>query len=215
MIKDISGQKFGRLTVHSLVGVNKNKAAVWSCRCDCGNLVEAIGFNLRNGNTKSCGCLLKEFATNLNLAHGHAAEISGNKSPTYRTWRSMINRCYRPQEDSYQYYGGKGITVCDRWRNSFADFLSDMGERPQGKTLDREESNGNYEPSNCRWADAKTQSRNRGKSKNNKSGYQNVHWRKNRWLVLFSIDGKKKYFGSFTDVDAAGAVANEVRRLRA
>lgn len=92
------------------------------------------------------------------IRHGHAS--NGELSPTYRTWRSMMLRCDHPSQDSYQYYGERGITVCDRWRDSFESFLADMGERPDGKSIDRVDVNGNYEPGNCRWATASEQRRN-------------------------------------------------------
>lgn len=91
-------------------------------------------------------------------AHGHATR--GAKSPTYRAWESMLGRCERPSAGGYEFYGGRGIAVCERW-HKFENFLADMGERPDGMTLDREESNGNYEPGNCRWATRKVQNRNR------------------------------------------------------
>lgn len=212
MIKDISGLVFGKVTVLSYAGNNKHGAAVWNCSCSCGRTKEIVGFHLRNGRTRSCGCLVKETSSRVNLHHGHTANMGGHKSPTYRTWRSMINRCYREQEDSYRYYGGKGITVCSKWRESFSAFLEDMGERPDGRTIDRIRSEENYEPGNCRWSDAKTQASNKGMQKNNTSGYKNVIWRKNRWLVLLQVAGEKKYFGSFTDIDLAAKAAEEARR---
>lgn len=124
----------------------------------------------------------------------------------------MMIRCYRPQEDSYKYYGAKGITVCERWK-SYENFLADLGERPDGMTLDRVDSLGMYEPGNCRWSDAKTQSRNRGLHINNTSGAKNVSWIKSyqRWRVAFCIEGKKTYFGHFQDFSEAMAEAERVR----
>lgn len=211
-MKNIAGLKFGRLLAISHSGFDKHRNALWNCVCDCGKQTVANGNRMRTGRVKSCGCLVAETSRVLNLIHGHASTLGNSKSPTYRTWRSMINRCYREKEDSYRYYGGKGITVCQKWRESFSAFLMDMGERPDGCTIGRIRSEDNYEPGNCRWSDAKTQASNKGMQKNNTSGYKNVIWRKNRWLVLLQIDGEKKYFGSFTDVDLAGKVAGEARR---
>lgn len=97
--------------------------------------------------------------THFNTKHGHASR--GGKTPTYKVWMSMIRRCTMPSQDSYKLYGGRGIKVCDRWLNSYAAFLEDMGERPDGASLDRINSNGHYEPDNCRWASMKEQQRNR------------------------------------------------------
>lgn len=212
MIIDIAGKKFGRLAAQNCVGRNKHGAAVWSCLCDCGNQYEVVSHDLRKGHTQSCGCLRKEVAAKTNLVHGHTAYKGLRKSSTYTVWQNMISRCYNSRAGSYPNYGGKGITVCDRWRSSFINFLSDMGERPESLSIDRKDSGGNYEPGNCRWADDKIQANNKGMQKNNTSGYKNVHWRKNRWVVVFKPDGKMNYFGSFIDVHEAGRKADEVRR---
>lgn len=96
------------------------------------------------------------------IIHGHA--VSGYLTPTYISWRSMKQRCYDPGSTQYHWYGERGITVCDEWRNDYGQFLADMGERPEGLTLDRINPDGNYEPSNCRWATAQEQARNRSQS---------------------------------------------------
>jgi hypothetical protein len=114
--------------------------------------------NLRHGASRSCGCLRKE-KSKFKGAHGHASHLSG-RSPTFISWSSMVSRCTNSKQNSYALYGGAGITICERW-HSFANFLSDMGERPAGLTLDRINPSGNYEPSNCRWADWFTQGGNR------------------------------------------------------
>ena len=187
--------------------MNKHGAALWNCVCDCGNECVKIGFQLTSGKTKSCGCLRGTGA----IVHGHAS--AGRKSPTYSSWRSMIGRCYNRAYDSYEFYGGKGVVVCDEWKGCFEAFLRDMGERPAGTTIDRLDSSGDYEPSNCRWATAEQQAHNRGDYKTNKSGARNVHWRKNRWIVVIKKGGKSHYFGSFTDVDAAAIAASDGRAL--
>lgn len=153
------GDKFGRLLVVGIEPKRRGDAEV-RCRCDCGNERTIRSTPLRN-RAQSCGCLGRERASAQCLAratHGHAR--SGAATRTYRTWENMIRRCYSVKCRNYSGYGGRGITVCDRWRDSFANFLADMGERPEGLTLDRRDNNGNYTPDNCRWATLAQQRKN-------------------------------------------------------
>lgn len=144
---DITGQRFGRLVVLRLhrrgsSGIHSR----WSCLCDCGRARIASGRSLRIGRTTSCGCG--------RIAHGQWG------SPTYKSWHMMIQRCSNSKYDKWAYYGGRGISVCERWKN-FQNFLTDMGERPIGTSLDRyPNNNGNYELTNCRWATPKQQQNN-------------------------------------------------------
>lgn len=156
---DLTGKSFGRLRVISyggfvLQGVKKRvKVHRWNCICSCGRKAEVSGVNLRTGVTQSCGCL----AVERNGARTHGK----TKTPTHNSWRAMIERCYNKNNSHYKNYGGRGIVVYAPWRGSFEAFLLDMGERPPGKTLDRfPYNNGNYEPSNCRWAEKNEQIRN-------------------------------------------------------
>jgi hypothetical protein len=130
---------------------------MWLCQCECGNTVVVNGNALRRGNTRSCGCLQKDEASLRRRTHG----MKG--TPTYRSWVAMKNRCTNPRQDNYGRYGARGIAVCDRWlgEGGFDAFLYDMGERPEGTTLDRIDPDGNYEPANCRWATAEEQERNK------------------------------------------------------
>lgn len=153
-IIEMVGEKFGRLTVREFAGI-KGRKAIWLCDCDCGKSHSAVGSNIRNGQTQSCGCLQRETTGRLKLSHGKC------KSPTYRSWASIKSRCYNPNQQCYEKYGAIGIRMCDRWLESFENFLEDMGERPEGMTLDRENPFGDYEPWNCRWATAETQSLNK------------------------------------------------------
>lgn len=134
---------------------------IYVCKCFCGNTCNLQGDRIRNKHTKSCGCLKR--TQRLNLSHGH--KLERYKSPTYCSWICMKDRCYNKNHDRYRWYGAKGVGVCDEWKTNFVQFLNDMGERPEGKTLDRINPRGNYEPSNCRWATSKEQSLNKRKGK--------------------------------------------------
>lgn len=149
-VKDLTGQRFGRLKVLRFVGVNALRKAVWACTCDCGALHPAVGSSLLRGHTRSCGCLVKD----MHLTHGATG------TTTHRTWLAMRARCNNPKHADYPNYGGRGIKVCARWR-AFENFLADMGERPKGMSIERRKVNGNYTPRNCEWATPQQQSSNR------------------------------------------------------
>lgn len=142
---DISGMRFGLYLVIRQAGA-KDGNARWLCRCECGRERVVAGHALRRGESRSCGCAQR---------HGEM------KNRSYRVWVAMKGRCLNPTNKDYKYYGARGITVCHRWRTSFLNFLADMGERPEGMSLDRINNDGHYEPSNCRWATAHEQGGNR------------------------------------------------------
>ena len=128
-----------------------------------------------------------------------------SNSKEYFIWAEMRYRCFNSKNNAFKNYGGRGITVCDRWNNSFLAFYEDMGEKPEGMSLDRIDNNGNYEPSNCRWADRKTQQRNQRKKSTNKSGVKGVFWHKGlgKWRAMITVDYKNISLGCYSDLKDA------------
>lgn len=148
---DRTGQRFGRLTVIRLgEKIKGSKLSQWVCRCDCGIEKTVQGGHLQQGHTLSCGCYARQRTSEARKTHG---ESRHGHSPEYTVWLSMKARCLYKSMDSYYLYGGRGITVCKRWMNSFENFLADMGRRPSMEhSIERLDGNKNYEPGNCKWA---------------------------------------------------------------
>lgn len=169
--KDLIGKKFGRLIVIKRIENEKKGNTRWLCKCDCGNIKKALGWHLNAGHTKSCGCLQKERASKAGKTHGHRSNRCISK--TYNTWVHLHQRCNNPNNKDYKYYGGRGITICDRW-SKFENFLADMGKAPRDLTLDRKNNYGNYEPDNCRWTTRIKQSRNSRQTKLNSIRVKNI-----------------------------------------
>jgi hypothetical protein len=152
---DLTGHRYGRLVVLERNG-HIGTATAWKCRCDCGTEGTWRGNSLRTGLTTSCGCYHKERASEANITHGMT------DSPEFNTWLHILQRCTNPNVERYDNYGGRGISVCSRWTDSFKAFYEDMGPRPGPEySIERDDVHGNYEPGNCRWATEFEQSRNR------------------------------------------------------
>lgn len=163
-LRDLTGQSFGRLTVLS-VGERRGRKRYWNCRCDCGTEKAVHGDHLKAGRSRSCGCLNRESQRASFQKHGGAPAVKTERHPLYGTWCSMKTRCFNERAWQYRYYGGRGISVCPEWRDDFARFAADVGERPPGTTLDRLDPDGDYNPGNVRWATSKEQRQNRRRAK--------------------------------------------------
>lgn len=159
-VDDLTGQKFGRLTaLHR--SANKGRRTQWKWRCDCGNLLIADPSKVKAGHTASCGCLW----TDRCVKHRHGHNANGEQSRTYKAWVNMRSRVNPDIAQYWENYAARGISVCERWQSDFSAFLADMGECPAGKSLDRINNDGNYEPTNCRWASPSEQSANTRRTK--------------------------------------------------
>lgn len=197
---DRTGLRYSRLTVIGLSDrierqTNGCYKRFWNCRCDCGKEVEVCSGNL-TGHTQSCGCLQLERIGEALYKHG-AGETS-----EYRTWSAMRRRCYDKNDKGYKNYGGRGISVCDRWNSSFVNFFSDMGERPKGLSLERVDNNGNYCPENCKWGTKLEQIRNRRTTRRLEVNGENLtveEWSKKTGLEYDTIIKRISYGWSAVD----------------
>lgn len=197
---DITGLKFGRLTVTAFVGRDKHRNLVWVCACDCGKECEVVGNALRSGHTRSCGCLRREVtaASKRALKHGLSSH------PLYKTWVNIMNRCYNESTPDYAHYGARGITVCERWHDP-ATFIAEVSPRPTpAHTVDRIDVDGNYEPSNFRWATRQEQARNLRAHKRPNVGIS--RHRDGRFVASIPVDGKRKHLGLFNAIEDAREV---------
>lgn len=184
---DLTGQKFSRLTVLEYLGNSH-----WKCKCDCGTVRAFLAPSLKNGNTKSCGCYrverCREHGATAQLRHGQGR---GNGTAEYRCWGQMLTRCRNPKSVNYPRYGARGITVCERWL-TFENFFADVGPRPSdAHSIDRIDVNGNYEPSNVRWAT--TTQQNRNTTFNRKITIDGVQKPLSEWLVDYGTNRKTFY----------------------
>ena len=194
-IKNLTGQRFGKLVVINQSNERKKGRVCWYCKCDCGGEIITQGRYLQSGGTKSCGCLLKEKVTKHGLG----------KSRAYSSWHDMLRRCYNPKNHNYEYYGEKGIKVCERWW-SFENFYEDMGEKPEGFTLERINNNKDYFPDNCRWASWKDQMQNRR--------FKGYYWDEatQKWKAKISCNYKVIHLGSFDTPEEARQAYLEAKK---
>lgn len=190
---DISGQRFGRLTVIERdyeVKPHTRQRTFWHCVCDCGKKFSAESRNLRRGDYQSCGCFQKDGARQRLTTHGMT------NTKVFRIWQGMQARCYNPNNKKFPIYGGRGIKVCDRWLESFENFFADMGHPQPHESIDRMNNDGDYCPENCRWTDNKTQQRNT---------------RRNHFLVL---GGESKTIAEWSEITGIGqdAISERIKR---
>lgn len=165
---DIAGNRYGRLLVLRKSGNRSSGATIWIVECDCGARRVVTGYDLRKGKIVSCGCLRKERTAIRSTKHGQNRR--GKRSREYQAWVDMKDRCGRPTNKNYKYYGGRGITVCDRWKDDFVTFYLDMGRCPSGLTLERINNDKGYTPKNCKWATLSDQAKNRRPRRRNAIG---------------------------------------------
>lgn len=155
---DLSGQQLGRWLVESRAPNSASGQTMWSCVCSCGTRKVVAATVLRDGRSKSCGCLRSEVTTARSTKHGHSP--TGGLTPTYHSWVGMVQRCTNQRHTSWPDYGGRGITVCERWM-TFNNFIADMGVKPPRSSIDRLDNSKGYSPGNCRWTTVILQARNR------------------------------------------------------
>lgn len=196
-----AGDKFGKLTVIEPAGSNTHSKQMWLCKCDCGNTCIKITSSLKKAKMASCGCYVP-------IIHGKS------HSQIYSVWGGMLERCNNKNSDYYDYYGGRGISVCEEWRD-FANFAEDMGEIPTGYVIDRIDPCGNYNKENCRWVTRSESSYNTRKQKNNTSGRTGVVLdnRSNIWYARIDYQGKSIHLGSSYTFEGACKLREDAELL--
>lgn len=196
---EMTGKRLGRLIVIEEAKRDRWGKVLWTCICDCGNIKVFNGCSLRQGDVKSCGCLHNDLLADISRIHGM------HGSPEYISWANMIQRCTNKNNPKFPYYGGRGISVCKEWRNSFATFYQDMGPKPKGLTIERKNNELGYFKKNCIWANRTIQARNRQLFKNNKVKLKGIHWdkRDKKYIVQIGANGKQYNLGYFNTIQQA------------
>jgi hypothetical protein len=184
---DLTGRKFNRLFVEGFIGRHSirggKRRTYWRCICDCGNVIKADSSSIKNGQTKSCGCYNLERTGNINRSH------SLTKTPEYMAWINIKTRCHNIKNKNYPRYGGRGITVCDRWKDSFENFFVDMGKRPSTKhSIERRDNSKGYSPDNCSWETQKIQNNNKRNVR--KITFNGQSLTASGWAEVFGISRK-------------------------
>lgn len=205
--KNRVGERYGRLTVVEFAGTRglqgNKKKSFWTCECSCGNITEVSGSCLATGSVQSCGCYHKDRTKEAKTTHGLT------ESTTYSSWLSMKERCTNPNSKSYEKYGAVGVKVCDEWLHSFDKFLEDMGERPEGTTLNRKGSVPLYSKDTCEWSSFSIQGFDQRKRQTNTSGKTGVSQAKNgKWVAYIDCE-KRIHLGTFDTYEGAVKVRVE------
>lgn len=208
--KVLPGEKYGRLTTISFSNrktTGGHTIRSWECLCDCGKVSYADSGSLTSGHTQSCGCYKSEIVVARNTTHGQI------RQPAYNSWRAMRERCYNPNSTAYTNYGGKGVVVCDRWRGDegFQNFLEDMGERPEGMSINRINGAKIYSKETCEWATNSLQGFDKGIRSSNTSGKTGINWddKIQRWRTSIRKEGQAYYLGVYRSFEEAAIVRNK------
>lgn len=201
---DITGERYGKLVALRFSGKD-GRATLWEFECDCGNNSIKRLADVRHGKIKSCGCLHQETLIKRNTKHGKTG------TRTYGIWKDMRRRCLSPTRPRFKDYGARGIKICQRWLDSYDNFLEDMGEAPQNYTLERIDNDGDYSPNNCKWATYLEQCHNQRARKTNTSGYRGVYKATNgkRWIACINHLGKTLLQKSYKTLEEAVIARNE------
>lgn len=201
MYEDISGMRFNRWTAIKKTKTDKNTGDLWQCKCDCGTIRNVRARALKSGHSKSCGCYKRQRSKEYHTIHGFCG------SRIYKIYKSIKGRCFNKSNSSYKYYGGRGITICDEWKNDFEEFYiwaMSNGYRDD-LTIERINVYGNYEPSNCTWIPLSEQSKNQRLRITNKCGCKGVTYLENmkKYQAIIGKNGKRIYLGRYDDLQDA------------